>query len=321
VKETEFEQRYRSEWDQFEASLTGASSTAADYNFPAHYRLICSHLSLAKHRRYSPELLGKLNDLATRGYFLIYGANYNKQQRWLRFIVVDFPSAVYHARLYVLIAALLFVLPGIVMGTASYLTDDIIYSIYPSSDVRSFEAMYDPSNDRFGRDRDSEDDWLMFGIYIYNNIGIAFRTYATGLLFGLGSVFFLMYNGLAIGGVAGHIARAGYGITFFPFVAGHSALELTAIVLSGAAGIQLGKSILIPGQRSRLSALKSAARTSVVIVYGAAIMLVFAAAVEAFWSSRSGLPPMLKYAVGGILWVLVLVYLSSGRKRLTYESR
>src|SRR3546814_16464238 len=72
-----------------------------------------------------------------------------------------------------------------------------------SSDVCSSDLMYDPDASRLGRfaERGSGDDWLMFGYYVMNNIGIAFQTFASGLLFGLGTLFFLLFNGLTLGAV------------------------------------------------------------------------------------------------------------------------
>ncbi|MFV0277368.1 MAG: stage II sporulation protein M [Parahaliea sp.] len=313
MKQAEFERRQGTQWMRCEQLLAGAPTTGEA--LPALYRRVCADLALAKQRRYSPELVARLNDLASRGYFAIYGASHRHQRLWLRFFVVDFPGAVARNKYYVLLATLLFALPGLVFGFATFVNEDLVYSVFQAEEVRQFEAMYDPGNDRVGRDRDSQDDWMMFCIYVYNNIGIAFRTFASGLLFGLGSVFFLVYNGLAIGGVAGHLTRTGYGITFYPFVAGHSALELTAIVLSGAAGLRLGAAVLAPGSQSRLSALRRAAAEAAVVVYGAAAMLLLAAAVEAFWSSRTGLPAELRIGVGLVLWLLVLAYLCSGRSR------
>ncbi len=315
MKQAEFERQHTSLWQSYEATLDGDAATASA--LPGLYRNVCAHLSLAKQRRYSPELIGRLNDLASRGYFVLYGASHRHQRLWLRFFAVDFPRTIAKNRRYVLGAVLLFVLPGLAMGLSAYFTEDVIYSMFHPSEVRHFEAMYDPANARVGRERDAGDDWMMFAHYVYNNIGIAFRTFATGLLFGLGSAFFLVYNGLAMGGVAGHLTRAGYGVTFYPFVIGHGALELTAIALSGAAGLRLGAALLMPGKLSRLNALRGAAGESAIIIYGASAMLLVAAAVEAFWSSRSALPDGLRLGVGTILWLLVLFYLCSGRKRGT----
>jgi uncharacterized membrane protein SpoIIM required for sporulation len=111
-----------------------------------------------------------------------------------------------------------------------------------------------------------------------------FQTFAGGMLAGVGSAWFLGANGVIIGAVAGYLTQAGFGETFWSFVAGHSALELVAIVLSGAAGFKLGLAVIAPGSLSRKAALIAAARPAVRIMYGVAMMFLGAAFVEAFWS-------------------------------------
>ncbi len=148
----------------------------------------------------------------------------------------------------------------------------------------------------------------MFGFYIRNNTGIGFRTFAGGLFFGLGSIFFLLFNGISIGSIAGHLTHVGYNDTFWGFVSGHSSMELTAIILSGAAGLKLGMALVKPGRKSRSLALRDNASIAIRIVYGAATMFIIAAFIEAFWSSKAALPLGLKVAVGILLWILMLVY-------------
>ncbi len=108
----------------------------------------------------------------------------------------------------------------------------------------------------------------MFGYYVMHNIGIAFQTFASGLLLGVGSAFFLVYNGLVIGAVAGHLSEIGFGQTFWSFVIAHGAFELTAIALAGAAGLQLGWALIAPRRLTRAEALKRAARKSVLLICG-----------------------------------------------------
>ncbi len=127
----------------------------------------------------------------------------------------------------------------------------------------------------------------MFGFYIMNNIGIAFQTFASGVLLGLGSLFFLLFNGLMIGSVAGHLTQIGYVQTFWPFVIGHGAFELTAITFAGAAGLKLGWALLAPGRLTRGEALRLAARRSVQLIAGVIVLLLLAAFTEACWSSIS----------------------------------
>jgi uncharacterized membrane protein SpoIIM required for sporulation len=169
------------------------------------------------------------------------------------------------------------------------------------------EAMY-TSADAIEAERGSDSNFMMFGYYIYNNIGIALRTFASGLVLGVGAIFALFYNGVVLGAVSGHLTNVGLGHNFWPFVIGHGSFELTAIVLAGQAGLKLGSAPIWPGRKSRMRALRDTAHDSLGLVAGFFTMLVIAAFIEAFWSSKP-LSADIKYMVGGGLWVCVIGYL------------
>jgi uncharacterized membrane protein SpoIIM required for sporulation len=120
----------------------------------------------------------------------------------------------------------------------------------------------------------------------------------------------LLFNGIVLGAVAGHLTRLGFHDTFWPFVSGHGAFELTAIVICGAAGLMLGHAVLAPGQYTRTQALVRQGREAVQLVLGAAMMLLVAAFIEAFWSA-SLVAIELKYTIAALLWGLVILYLST----------
>lgn len=312
-------QEYRRLLERLEkgAKTQGPSAEADPQRFPRLYRRICGHYALACSRGYSPGLIADLHDLAQRGYRHLYRRRTRLLRPVLGFMAGDFPRTLRrHARIFWLSMALLF-LPTLVMGISTYRDAEIIYSLMDSAQVADLEEQYDPANRKPGRAhaRQADTDFAMFGFYIMNNVGIGFRTFASGLILGVGAAFILVFNGLFIGAAAGHLTRLDYVDTFWTFVSGHGPYELTAIAISGAAGLLLGKALLAPGGRSRLAALRANARDAIVLVGGAALMLLLAAVVEAFWSS-GGAPGPLKYGVGIAGWVLVALYLTlAGRGR------
>jgi uncharacterized membrane protein SpoIIM required for sporulation len=324
-----FEARHGADWQRFQTwldrheKLRRREDTAAidvnvlpDAEVPEAYRRICQHLALARDRQYSPELVDRLNRLALRGHHLLYGARTLRSvARALEFFFAGFPRLVRAEHRLVLAASALFFGPLLALiALLQYFPDFIYYLVEPESIAR-MQEMYDPSNERLGR-RGSEDNVMMFGFYIWNNVRIGFQTFATGLAFGVGSVFFLAFNGLYIGAVAGHLTQAGYAVPFWSFVSGHSAMELVAIALSGAAGLRLGLALIAPGNQSRKAALVAAARPAVRIIYGAATMFLIAAFIEAFWSPLTTFEPIVKYTVGTVLWGIVIGYfLFVGRAR------
>ena len=316
----QFEAQYQEEWqelgDLLKQAFDGKSRHAKARNairgerVAALYRRACEHLALARARAYPAYLLDRLEQLTSDAHQLIYQRSDLGLASLRRLITLDFPRAVRAHAAYVWIAAALLILPTLVVGLLVYFKPELILSVVSTESAAQFEQMYSDSADSIGRTRDASTDWIMFGFYIKNNVGIAFQCFAGGLFAGLGSIFFLLYNGAMFGAVAGYLTERGLAATFYSFVVTHSAFELTAIVLSGAAGLRLGHSLLAPGRLTRTQSLVAAARECAVIICGAMVMLFVAAAIEAFWSSAIWLPHEVKYSVAAVCWIAVLAYLT-----------
>lgn len=321
MKQTAFEQLHSPIWraleDQLQLLEKGSKpSPEAQQQFAALFRKVCHFHALAQERHYSSFLVDHLDNLVSRAHQQLYRRKHPIRQPLIRFVVSDFPALVRAERRAVLWAAVLFVAPLLLFFIGGQIAPELVYTVLSPGQTADMESMYDPANKVLGQARDSDTNWGMFGFYIYNNISVAFRTFASGLLLGVGSGFFLTYNGALIGAVSAHLTNVGFTTTFFTFVVGHGSFELTAIVLAGAAGLKLGYSLLAPGQLSRLDSLKQASHTAIGLVYGVILMLLIAAFIEAFWSSNNLFAPWQKYSVGGFLWALVLGYLIfSGRGR------
>lgn len=322
MKQALFERQHHVEWQalsaQLEALERGKPGPGQAETFPAAYRRLCQQLALAESRGYSSQLIEQLHLLALRGHQQFYRHRSPLLGRLLGFVIGGFASSVRAQWRYVLAASLLFYGSLIGMGVLVYAFPDLVYSLLTPDQVTQMEQMYDPEARRLGRfaERGASDDWLMFGYYVMNNIGIAFQTFASGLLFGLSTLFFLLFNGLTIGAVAGHLTGIGYHQPFWSFVIGHGAFELTAITFAGAAGLQLGAALLAPGCRTRAQALRLAAKHGIQLVCGATAFLLIAAFVEAYWSSMTLTTPTIKYIVGAALWLLVGAYfMFAGRGR------
>lgn len=301
---------YRALLEQLDKPERQGKSGSLLHRFPRLYRRVCAHYALARSRRYSPGLTEDLHDLVSRGYAHLYRRRPNWARQTLLFLVSGFPRTLRrHWRLFAL-STMLFFAPMLIMAFGCYQNNELIHSLMDVESVSRLESMYDPENRKLGREagREADTDVAMFGFYVMNNVGIAFRTFALGLVLGIGSLFILSFNGLVIGAAAGHLTALGYGDTFWPFVSGHSALELTAIAVSGAAGLLLAAALIAPGRRRRRDALRENAAEAVKLVMGALAMLVLAALIEAFWSPLKGMEPTIKYLFGALGWLLVTLY-------------
>lgn len=318
MKQQVFEREYAVIWREYDSLLQELDGKQTGhgieqrYRLPQLYRQICHHYAMAKERYYSPHLIAALHRRILKGHQVLYRYKSSWLWRILKFILAGFPRQVRRHCRYLLLSIALFAVPLVVTGLACYTDSELIYSILPGKSVADIEYSYNPANKNIGRnaERQSDTNFMMFGFYIYNNISIGFRSYAMGILLGIGTILMIFYNGVMIGGVAGYLTRLGYTQTFWPFVSGHSAFELTAIVICGAAGLRLAQPIIAPGRYSRAEALKLAGRESIELVLGAALMLVVAAFIEAFWSPAGWMPIPVKYAAAGFFWFTVILYLS-----------
>ncbi len=325
MKQEAFVARHEAEWQALEEWLRARGDNPRiaraeqrqwqglrDEDMPARYRRLCQQLALARRRGYSPQITERLQALTQEGHAVLYRAASPQWRRALQFFIADFPRLVRAQRGCLLASLLLFVVPLVGMFVAVMQSPELIYSVYEPAQVAQYEQMYDPADPDRKVGRDNGTDLAMFGFYIFNNVSIGFRTFASGLLAGVGTIYVLFMNGLMAGAIAGHLQEVGHGDPFWRFVVAHSAFELTAVVIAGAAGLRIGLDLVAPGRRRRVDALIEAGTVGAKLCIGIFAMLVIAAFFEAFWSSIGWMPAVIKFSVGGVLWTLVLVWLWRG---------
>ncbi len=331
MRQEQFVARHQREWLAFEQwlDLRGEPGRArdprhqaelADEDVPARYRRICEQLALARKRGYSPQITDRLQHLMQRGHNLLYRTPPPRWRRALVFVLADFPRLVRSEAACMGIAAALFALPLIVLFVLLQYHPELIHGIKSPEAIASMERMFDPGDPRHRLGRDSGSDWYMFGVYIMNNTSIGLRMFASGLLGCLGPIYVLIFNGVDIGATFGHLQQIGSADPLWRFVAGHAPFELTAIVITGGAGLRLGFNLLAPGRRRRVDALVEAGWKGARICLGAALMFFIAAFIEAFWSSIQSIPASVKYGVSATLWTLVLLWLWRGGRGSTVEA-
>src|SRR5215831_515944 len=195
----QFEERYRSDWAQLEQLLTQLRGAKRAKNrgqqpdgelLAQLYRRTCEHLALARARAYPVHLIQRLENITADAHQVIYQRT---EFGWLRLKAIfarDFPRAVRSHAGYVWLAAILFVLPTVVMGVLVYARPELVLSVVDAQTAAQYDAMYNES-ESIGRTRDADSDWVMFGFYIRNNVGVAFQCFASGIFVGIGSIFFL----------------------------------------------------------------------------------------------------------------------------------
>lgn len=268
----------------------------------ALYRSVCTDLMKARALGCEANLITHLETLTARSHNTIYARQRGRWKSAWEVLTADFPRTIRKNWLFFWLATLLFWGPFFFGALATLANPDFAFQVLPPSQLEG-AANY---GEAVGR-TDGADSFMM-GFYVYNNIGIAFQCFATGIFFGLGSIFFLVSNGLTIGTFLGHVFNDGNGQNLINFTSGHSAFELTAIVISGAAGLRMGYALARTNGRTRIGSLRAAGPELFHMIIGAAFMLLIAALIEAFWSA-SAVPPPAKWVFGICMWLVVAGYL------------
>ena len=318
MKRERFVRERGPDWERFEQLL----KTAEDRRRPKLsgdevselsrlFRALCYDLSLVRSKEWGLEIERYLNGLVARGHNCFYRSRPAPPREYVMAITHHFPRLLRQNAAYFWVALVLFVLPGLISGTLVYRDPSLAGRVLTGHQRQMLEEMYSSERPFESSGKES----AMAGFYVRNNVGIAFRCFATGILFGLGTMFFLVFNSIFLGTVTGYLLATGHSDRFVTFVFSHGSFELTAIVVSGAAGLILGHALAHPGPFDRWDAVRRRGLVAVQLALGAGAMLCVAALIEAFWSP-SGLPKDIKLVGGGLFWVAVVLYLTLGGRKV-----
>ncbi len=277
--------------------------------FACAYRQVASDLALAQRDFPDDQLTLWLNGLASRAHLRLYRAPAPSWRRFGRFFWTDFARRFRAARPYLLVSALLLFGPAAIAYAGALLEPTFRDALVPAS-LR--QVM---SSGRTWTDIQPALRPGMATLIFTNNIQVSFLAFAGGVLFGLGTAYVLVTNGLLLGGVLGAAQFYGVAPLVWSFISPHGYLELTCIVIAGAAGLMLGDALLRPGLLLRREALARASRRAVELAVGAAPVLVVAGLIEGF-VSPSDLAIEAKLVIGPLAGLgLYALLLTVGRKR------
>lgn len=275
------------------------------------YRSVCYDLSLVQSREWGSRLEQYLNDLVAQGHNCLYRSPPRSVDAALEFLSEGFPKLVRKRKVFVFLSLALFLIPFLASMIVTTIDPALAERLVDREAIETAEKSYSKELYQNIDTQYAEERSFMAAYYVQHNIGIAFQCFALGVFFGIGTVATLLFNGISIGAVTGYLISKGHSEIFFSFAISHGSFELTAIVISGAAGLLLGWGMIHPGQLSRTESIRAHGMDAIKLASGAAFMLAIAALIEGYFSPMA-IPPAVKYCVGTMLWVLVIVYLGWG---------
>jgi len=276
---------------------------------PVLYRTVVSSLSVARETSLDAATLAYLEALVQRAWFLVYGPRVSLWQ-WLgQFLSGEWSRAVRAMGKDVLIALGVMV-TGVIVGWLLVASDIEWYHALVPPEMASArvpgasrEVLMDTLFGNQGQDAKSAFAASLFS----NNAQVAILAFALGFAFGVPTLLLLVHNMGLMGAMLWLYHGQGLTVDFVGWLAVHGTTEVFAILLAGAAGLHIGRSMAFPGRRSVMQAAAEAGQRASLVMVGGVLMLVVAAVLEGF--ARQLIDHTQgRLVVGGFMLVLWLAY-------------
>ncbi len=268
------------------------------------YRSVSADLARARTQNVGNTLIQDLQSLTSRGYNQIYQGDRQKDQRAvINFYLWELPKVIRQTGIYTALAFSIFMLGAMIAWWFAWQDPMFMPLIMPQSLI----SMVRDRHELWMGSILGNEPMASSGIMI-NNMAVSFGAIAGGITGGIFTGYALFINGLLIGAIAVLVGQNGLALPFWAFVFPHGSLELPAIFFAGAAGLLIARALLFPGKYRRMDALRIYGSQAAQLVYGIIPMLLIAGAIEGFISPNPAIPDMLKYVIGTLIFVLLVLY-------------
>lgn len=296
--------RNRPSWNRLnELTRRSGRLSASDLDeLVALYERTSTHLSYARTYLRDPSLVAQLTRLVASAGAVIYGTRPRSIRDAGRFFTTTFPAAVWHIRRFILVSAVLTFAPAVAMAAWIGTSDAALEASAPAAVRRAYV------DEQFEEYYSSAPASQFATQVTTNNIMVSLQAFAGGIFFCVLTAYILLTNGINVGGAAGLFVAAGQQPKFWGLILPHGLLELTAVVIAGAAGLRLGWTLIDPGDRTRATALAEEGRRAVVVVMGLTLAFIIAGIIEGF-VTPSPLPTAVRVGVGVIVELACVLYL------------
>lgn len=322
LKSAQFRRERERSWRELEALLetmgTGGPRNLDEEDLarlPTLYRSAASSLSVARAISLDRNLLDYLTSLVSRAYVAVYGTRRRAGEALARFLTRDFPRLVRrHAGAVVVAIGMLCL--GIWTGFSLTLADSERYWSFVPQELAQ------------GRDPASSTDELREKLYSGGEVGrlgafatmlfthnarVGLACFALGFAAGAPVVFLVFWNGLLLGAMGALYASRGLGMEFFAWVMPHGVTELLAVCLCAAGGLIVARSLLFPGEVTRMESLKRRGREGALIAMGAVALFLVAGLIEGIFRQLVGAPAVRWVVAGGSFAAWTAYFALAGR--------
>lgn len=300
MRETKFIEQNQEKWREFEGFLDGQHKRADKLN--DLFVQITDDLSYSRTFYPNRSVRVYLNALAQRVFINIYKHRKSKWGRIRKFWTDELPQLLFEARRDLLVSFLVFALTfGI--GVLSCIYDPNFAEVILGEDYVDMTLTNIENGDPMAVYKKMAPMGMSMGITV-NNLFVAFLTFVLGAFFSIGSLIMIARTGFMVGAFQYFFIERGLFWDSFLTIWTHGTLEISAIVIAGAAGVTMGRGLVFPGTFTRSQAFQRSARRGVKMMVGTIPLFVIAGFIEGFLTRNTDTP----YIIRGIFIFLCLIF-------------
>lgn len=304
MRETKFIEQNKDKWQEFEQVLGG------QYQDPDKLNDLFVHITddLSYSRTFYPNRSVRvyLNGLAQRIFFSIYKNKQSQFGRITSFWTEELPRLVYEARPDFRLSFLIFLL-SFVIGALSCAMDPEFVEVILGEQYVEMTLENIRSGDPMAVYKQKGALGMSLGITV-NNLYVAFLTFVLGVFFSVGALVMIVRNAIMVGAFQYFFIQEGEFMESFLTIWIHGTLEISAIIIAGAAGITMGRGLVFPGTYTRLQAFQRSARRGVKIMFGIAPVIIMAGFIEGYLTRQTETPDIVRAIFILLCLAFVLFY-------------
>lgn len=290
MRETKFIEQNRQKWETLEQLMESPAQDPDKLN--ELFVQVTDDLSFSRTFYPNRSVRVYLNSLAQKIFDSIYTTRKVERSKFLTFWTLTLPRLVYESRREFRVSLAVFVLSLLIGIVSSTMDPDFVRHVLGDDYVdMTLKNIHSGDPMAVYKDRGAFGMWL--GITA-NNIWVAFLTFVTGVLYMVGTLWVLIQNGVMIGAFQYFFVQQGLFRESFLTIWMHGTLEISAIIIAGAAGLTLGRGLVFPGTYSRLRAFQQSARRGLSIMLGITPVFIFAGFIEGYFTRYTDAPDALR---------------------------
>ncbi len=294
MREALFVKQSSERWKEYENLSNADPDTLAD-----SFIQITDDLAYARTFFPKSNTTQYLNGIAATFHQSIYKNRKEKTNRFFTFWKQELPLIFFEQRK-IILYSLVFFLVFCMMGAVSAKYDNAFLRLILGDGYVNMTNENIAKGDPFGVYKQEGQFYMFFSIAIHN-ISVELLMFVMGIVFSAGSLYMLLFNGIMVGSFQYYFFSRGLGWQSVLVVWCHGTLEMSSMILAGAAGIIMGNSFLFPKTFSRMESLKRGAKDGLKIAIGVVPIVITAAFFEGFVTRHTEMP----------VWISVAILVSS----------